>query len=561
MTYKPTKEPVWASTGDKTDYGDTKAESGWVVSAGIPEKPSYKYFNWWQNLVYKWARYFNFVVNTDNPNLALTISDSLNDTLIASIIEAKAAYNSNAVSLATWKYKSGTAAINTTVAEQLSGSQCLQYTFANTTGDFIETPAVQVKAGQVSGFINCLFKMYNNFAATTDYVVQIIRYNSSGTYQETIALPLIDGINFINSINNFKSYFTAGATTTDYYSIQIYCAGNVNGKIVRWDNWFLGRSKSVLSSDIIENYKPKNFLINGGFDIWQRATTGSASIAAGTYVAADRWKCFALSAPSTYTGADFTQYATTPSGNSKYATKITSTSTAVDAITYNQYIEGSNCLPLIGKLCTFSFKVKRLSNNLNARPLVVNINYLNVADGGASNLFTNAGTTSIISSTLIANASQLDNSQYVTYSVTFTCPANAANGLLIQILLGDGVNDIATATGDLIAIGEAMLNLGSFAAPFVRSGENITHELLSCQRYYYKMPWLSETLTVGVGHVQGGSPPNVEIRLTIFIPVSFRTIPSIVGSPTITLPGPYTMSTISIFPVASMKIKSNSNNR
>jgi len=34
-------------------------DEGWLAPAGIPEKPPFQSFNWWQNLVYKWIKYLN----------------------------------------------------------------------------------------------------------------------------------------------------------------------------------------------------------------------------------------------------------------------------------------------------------------------------------------------------------------------------------------------------------------------------------------------------------------------------------------------------------------------
>jgi len=55
----PTKLPEWNETEVNSIEPDVqhKAE-GWLAPAGVPEKPPFQTFNWWQNLVYKWIKYF-----------------------------------------------------------------------------------------------------------------------------------------------------------------------------------------------------------------------------------------------------------------------------------------------------------------------------------------------------------------------------------------------------------------------------------------------------------------------------------------------------------------------
>lgn len=62
---RPTGYPEWASAptaGDVVDPGATRKASGWTTVAGVPEKPSYKTFNWWQQAVSQWVEYFDSVV-------------------------------------------------------------------------------------------------------------------------------------------------------------------------------------------------------------------------------------------------------------------------------------------------------------------------------------------------------------------------------------------------------------------------------------------------------------------------------------------------------------------
>lgn len=62
MTEKPNNLPVWASADDaeKVEPSSAKKKRGWErYTDGRREKPFFQYFNWWQNLVFRWINYFN----------------------------------------------------------------------------------------------------------------------------------------------------------------------------------------------------------------------------------------------------------------------------------------------------------------------------------------------------------------------------------------------------------------------------------------------------------------------------------------------------------------------
>jgi hypothetical protein len=91
----------------------------------------------------------------------------------------------------------------------------------------------------------------------------------------------------------------------------------------------------------------RNFIINGGFDVWQRGTTGSGPTG---YWSADRWKhnaygngTFSLTKKTDATGVPFTTYG-------RYEQEVAGTETGKQAT--NQYIEGNY---LVGKTATVSF--------------------------------------------------------------------------------------------------------------------------------------------------------------------------------------------------------------
>lgn len=68
MATAPTSLPIWATTAGVNDLIEpltAKKESGWAKVGGIPEKPPYQTFNWWQNLSYQWTAYFSVLIAGD----------------------------------------------------------------------------------------------------------------------------------------------------------------------------------------------------------------------------------------------------------------------------------------------------------------------------------------------------------------------------------------------------------------------------------------------------------------------------------------------------------------
>jgi hypothetical protein len=57
---RPTSYPEWASSptpADVVDPGASRKSTGWTLIGGVPEKPPYQTFNWWQQSVYNWIAY------------------------------------------------------------------------------------------------------------------------------------------------------------------------------------------------------------------------------------------------------------------------------------------------------------------------------------------------------------------------------------------------------------------------------------------------------------------------------------------------------------------------
>lgn len=57
---KPNKLPEWDTTEvNAIEPDQTHKDEGWIAPGGVPEKPPYQTFNYWQNEVYKWLKEIN----------------------------------------------------------------------------------------------------------------------------------------------------------------------------------------------------------------------------------------------------------------------------------------------------------------------------------------------------------------------------------------------------------------------------------------------------------------------------------------------------------------------
>ena len=191
----------------------------------------------------------------------------------------------------------------------------------------------------------------------------------------------------------------------------------------------------------------KNFLINGGFDIWQRGTSG---LGAG-YVA-DRW----FSATST-ASQDTTKVAT----GCQYSLKVTTSTTTAVAI--YQSIETANSVALAGKTVTLSHNLAASTSTL----VYYQIGYSTSDNVTPTGSFTTINSNSFTATTTMSAATPL----------TVAIPSTART-VWVNYYTG------SLASGVSIFFSGMQLEIGSVATPFSRAGGTLSGELAACQRYY-----------------------------------------------------------------------------
>jgi hypothetical protein len=246
----------------------------------------------------------------------------------------------------------------------------------------------------------------------------------------------------------------------------------------------------------------KNYLINGGFDIWQRGT----SFPSQSVYTADRWY---NSGSNAITGS---QQSTNPPSGSRYFFRQTATSTS-GYYNLDQYIETANAAQLWGKTVTFSVKLRR-SSTFDAT-LFIGIEKTSTVDGGSGATWTSIGTTNITGSTISSGTGVSD---WTTYSLTVAIPSDGtANTIRARAAYLSN-----PASGAYVEFAQFQLEIGSVATAFARSAGTIQGELAACQRYYFRMNANNTYSPFGNGNAGSGTLSYIMINH----PVTMRTVTS-----------------------------------
>lgn len=260
---------------------------------------------------------------------------------------------------------------------------------------------------------------------------------------------------------------------------------------------------AIAQSDINtieENIGLGNYLINGGFEIWQRGTTFGALDGYGP----DRWYF-----DKNGTTTEVQETTEVPSGF-QYSFKLDCTNTTSGGRVYvQQALESDVVKNLRGKTVTFSCWLK-LNSNMQAIVGTFNLvaSYSTSTDARASQ------TTSIGSQSIVM--AEYGSWKKATY--TFVVPSNAV-GLRVGVEPPSGTTAQPSSTYYMTG---AQLEEGSIATTFRRNGSNPQAELAACQRYYQKIVagQLYSLFASGLFNT------TTAFYMPIHLPVTMRTVPA-----------------------------------
>jgi hypothetical protein len=212
-----------------------------------------------------------------------------------------------------------------------------------------------------------------------------------------------------------------------------------------------------------------NYIINGGFDIWQRGNTFS-NPASGAYLA-DRWATFwnGSGATRTVSRQTFTPGAAPVAGYEaesffRFAQTVAGTSGTFNVIQHRV----EDVRTLAGQIVTISFWAKSDS----ARTISI-IPFQNFGTGGSSQV-------------LVTSQSVTLSTSWNRYSLSFSIPSLTGKTIGTNSYLGIEFSFPVNAVGTFDFWG-VQLEQGQVATPFRRNSNSIQAELAACQRYYQRI--------------------------------------------------------------------------
>lgn len=218
-----------------------------------------------------------------------------------------------------------------------------------------------------------------------------------------------------------------------------------------------------MSPTIEQRYYSPNYVINGGFDIWQRGTAAVNGIA-NTAFHPDRW--FAITDGVGNVNSSRVDISAQGIG-SQYAWRLERTS-GTNRWVAIQMAEGA--LGLVGQNVTLSFYLRKGS------ALTSGISY------DISTRTAKFGTTYDRQAATISNSS-ISSSTFTRFSVTMpiTSATSGAGADFFEIEFSASQAGASNAFFELAGV---QLELGSTATPFRRNANSLQGELAACQRYY-----------------------------------------------------------------------------
>lgn len=241
-----------------------------------------------------------------------------------------------------------------------------------------------------------------------------------------------------------------------------------------------------------------NYLINGGFDIWQRGTIFANP---ATKYTADRWSTiFATGNVERFVNTTY------PTVAGSYGLRVTNTGTFVNQFKLAQYLEEDVVNSIKGKTVTFSLYTAITSSNPPPLSFIID-----------KSSTPNAGPSTFDWENILYETFSVSSSNLTRYFVTVAIPTDAtAKGLKFSIQAP--VDWPATYTIDVLS---AQLEEGPVATPFRRNANSLQGELAACQRYYYRINAraLGDDIAVGWCHQSTGA------RVSVTAPVTMRIAP------------------------------------
>lgn len=310
-------------------------------------------------------------------------------------------------------------------------------------------------------------------------VIQVANNVTSKTVGNTTSIPsfTFDQNGVITSASNVTPSIANTQITGVFTATQIANNTITGTQISNTANI----TASTISAAVIpsNSFNYRNKFINGNFDFWQRATSGTPA-AIWAYVSADRWGGHHDGTAGTYSRST-----NVPNTLSTYSMRMTGTSGGSNAY-LDQRIEASELREIIAKgSVTVSGWIRRVGGPTST--LSVNLICADATDNFSS--YTTHGAVFTVNNSISGNGTASSSSLTLTsndtwyyFSVTDTSiasRANIANGAQIYFAVG-GLD----SNSKYFEFSQLQIEAGPNATPFEQ--RSIGTELHLCQRYYSK---------------------------------------------------------------------------
>lgn len=275
-------------------------------------------------------------------------------------------------------------------------------------------------------------------------------------------------------------------------------------------------------------YALGNRLINGEFAIWQRGTSLSSQADDSYGAMGDRW--YILTQTGTIAGARQDN----PFDGARFSGQLTQSQASAQRIGVAQIVEGRNCINLRGQAVTFYGRFK-ISADQDIRCAILEWT-------GAEDTVTSDFVNDWTSSTYTASNFFSGTSYTVTAVKEYASPGTGWVDFFITGTLGSSVTNLVVflwtegtaAQNVTLSMANCGLVRGSVAPP-KHEPRPFTHEMLLCQRYYWKSFPLDTTPAQNAGRdgsildTQGGAASTSQQGVRVRFPTPMRAVPTCTG--------------------------------
>lgn len=312
----------------------------------------------------------------------------------------------------------------------------------------------------------------------------------------TSGMFIVEGANVSSEYVKGRRVRAIGANTGTIYGTIDTVTFSTDTKVsVLWDSGYLDTADSQSISIFLglspiglpqhrtdgvkSSYVYKNFLINGGFDVWQRGTVSSLTASYKQYLA-DRWLLQGSSVSTSIGRVAFTPGQTDVPGEPEYYVSIETNSSHSGSEVFSYFWNTiENVYLTAGRKCVLSFYAKAGAAGQNLGIL------FQQAFGSNGQTAVNVG---------ISTITLTDTWKYYTASIDFPAvPAGtvcATHNTRMYLWLYDGGNSAAIGGASLtmeaktFCFANFQLEEGVRATPFEKRPFALELEL--CRRYYQK---------------------------------------------------------------------------